>query len=75
MQNIIAQYPNPEDTMEVGKPHLLKRLEKIFSKYKKVAYSGFVFDELSVDEIRNKCHRFNSWLNNIENRLQNTTIP
>ncbi len=75
LQNIIAQYPNPEDINGGSATAPSKRLEKIFPTYNKVAYSGLVFDELSIDEIRNKCHRFNSWLNNIENKLQNTTIP
>lgn len=75
LQNIIAQYPNPEDINGGSATAPSKRLEKIFPTYNKVVYSGLVFDELSIDEIRNKCHRFNSWLNNIENKLQNTTIP
>ena len=75
LQNIIAQYPNPEDINGGSATAPSKRLEKIFPEYQKVFYSGLVFDELSIDEIRNKCHRFNSWLNNIENKLQNNTIP
>ena len=71
LQNIIAQYPNPEDINGGRATAPSKRLEKIFPKYKKVSDSECVFGEISIDEIRNKCHRFNSWLENIQNRLQN----
>lgn len=71
LQDIIAQYPNPEDINGGRATAPSKRLEKIFPKYKKVSDSECVFGEISIDEIRNKCHRFNSWLENIQNRLQN----
>lgn len=71
LQNIIAQYPNPEDINGGRATAPSKRLEKIFPKYQKVYYSECVFGELSIDEIRNKCHHFNSWLEKIQNGLQN----
>lgn len=74
LQSIIAKYPNPEDINGGRETAPSKRLEKIFPTYNKVADSGLVFDELSIDEIRNKCHRFNNWLENIQNTLQNITI-
>ena len=68
IENIIEEYPNPEDINSNPEKAPSKRLENIF-KYDKVADSELIFGMLDIHTIIEKCPRFNIWINNIINIL------
>lgn len=69
VEEIIKEFPNPEDINSNPEKAPSKRLEKIF-KYDKVADSEMIFGMLEIESIMNKCPRFNCWINNIINKLK-----
>ncbi|MCG7502759.1 DUF4276 family protein [Tenacibaculum sp. Mcav3-52] len=68
IENIIEEYPNPEDINGNPQNAPSKRLEKIF-KYDKVADSEMIFGMLDIQSMIEKCPRFNNWTNSIINKL------
>ncbi len=60
------QYPNPEminNNKETSPSH---RLERIILGYNKIVYGNILAEAIGLAKICEKCPRFNSWLNNIE---------
>lgn len=43
-----------------------KRLEKIIKGYNKVLYGSLLSSEIGLDTIREKCPRFNQWIERLE---------
>jgi hypothetical protein len=41
-------------------------LLKIIKGYDKVIYGNIIIEKIGIDRIRNKVHRFNNWLNILE---------
>lgn len=68
IENIIEEYPNPEDINSNPENAPSKRLERIF-KYDKVADSEMIFGMLDIQSMIDKCPRFNNWINNIIEKL------
>ncbi len=69
LQEIVQEYPNPEDINGGPETAPSKRLEKIFH-YKKSVDAAFILDELEVDIIRAKCPRFDQWIQQLLNKLE-----
>lgn len=67
---IVDSYPNPEDINGGAETAPSKRLMKIFP-YEKTADGEMILEVLSVDEIRQKCPRFNAWIRKLEDGLRN----
>lgn len=70
LRNIIKQYPNPEDINDGSKTAPSKRLLKLIKGYNKVLDGVLILDEVGLDKIKQKCLRFNNWLNIIEQKLR-----
>lgn len=66
LSDIIQQYPNPEDINDSRETAPSKRLEKIFTDYKKIIDGNHIFDKISVETMKSKCPRFAKWLDIIE---------
>lgn len=69
LQEILNQYPNPEDINGGTETAPSKRLMKIFP-YQKTTDGEMIFEELKIDDIRAKCPRFNDWMNKLEEGLK-----
>ena len=67
---IVNSYKNPEDINGGPDTAPSKRLSNIFP-YNKVLHGEFIMGEISVDEIRSRCPRFDMWIENIEFVLKN----
>lgn len=65
LNNIIHQYPNPEDINDDPKTAPSKRLIKRIKGYNKVVDGVLILDEIGLDIIKEKCVRFNHWLENL----------
>lgn len=65
---IVSEYRNPEDINGGAETAPSKRLEKIF-RYEKVIDSYSILSRIPVAVIREKCPRFNRWLEQIETGL------
>ena len=71
LEEIIKEYNDkPEDINNSKDTAPSKRLEKIFKDYKKIIDSKTVSREIGIHNIREKCERFNKWLNEIENKVK-----
>ena len=68
IDQIIEEYPNPEDINNGPDTAPSKRLERIFH-YDKVNDGELIFGMLTVEAILEKCPRFSSWIGNIERKL------
>lgn len=68
--NITRQYENPEDINNGVNTAPSVRLKKIIKGYDKVLFGIEIIQNLGVDLIREKCPRFNSWIQNLINVLQ-----
>lgn len=55
-------FPNPEDINNGKHTAPSKRLDKILDSYDKVAYGSLLAQEIGLDKIREKCPRFNQWI-------------
>jgi len=69
---IQQKYPNPENINNGPQTAPSKRLEKIYN-YRKTIDTRIVFNKLSIDEIREKCPRFNSWVDKLELLVSNAS--
>lgn len=70
LSDIIQQYPNPEDINDSRETAPSKRLEKIFTDYKKIIDGNHIFDKISVETMKSKCPRFAEWLDTIEEKAE-----
>ncbi|WP_101450892.1 DUF4276 family protein [Polaribacter sp. Hel1_33_96] len=68
INEIINEFPNPEDINSNPENAPSKRLDRIY-KYDKVADSEMIFDMLDVQSIMDKCPRFKNWLQTIIDKL------
>lgn len=68
--NITRQYENPEDINNGVNTAPSVRLKKIIKGYDKVLFGIEIIQNLGVDLIREKCPRFNSWIQNLIDILQ-----
>ncbi len=66
LQDIVAQYPNPEDINNSPQTAPSKRLKAIFKDYQKILDGELIFKKISIEEMKAKCPKFSSWLDSIE---------
>jgi hypothetical protein len=64
IRGIIEKFANPEQINGGANTSPSKRLLNIFP-YKKVHDSELIMTEITIDEIREKCPRFNTWIDKI----------
>ncbi len=67
LKETLNNFKNPEminNSKETSPSH---RLERIIRGYEKITYGIYLADEIGLGNIRNKCPRFNSWIEKIEN--------
>jgi hypothetical protein len=63
----INDNPNPELINDGKETAPSKRLMRIIKGYNKIVYGSLLAQEIGLEKIRNKCPRFNDWLNLLEN--------
>ncbi|WP_321294876.1 DUF4276 family protein [Marinifilum fragile] len=68
VQQIIDQYPNPEDINNSPATAPSKRLQKIYD-YDKTGDGEMIFEMVGIEAMLEKCPRFANWINSIKNRL------
>ncbi len=68
LQQIIDDYPNPEDINNNPATAPSKRLQQIFN-YHKVSDSDLIADMIGLQKIIEKCPRFAQWLETIREKL------
>ena len=61
-EEIIAQYPNPEDINSRPEKAPSKRIIEIKSDYDKVAEGNLLAMEIGIEEMLKRCHRFKQWI-------------
>lgn len=66
---IMKEYPNPEDINTHPEKAPSKRLERLFP-YDKTFDGEFILEALPVDKIRDKCPRFNDWMDKLETGIK-----
>lgn len=57
-----AVFANPEDINDGKTTAPSKRLQRIIGDYSKVVYGSLLAQEIGLDKIREKCPRFNTWI-------------
>lgn len=69
INSIMKEYPNPEDINTHPDKAPSKRLERLFP-YDKTFDGEIILEALSVDNIRDKCPRFNNWMDKLETGIR-----
>ena len=64
---ILDGYPNPELINDHPTTAPSKRLKRIIDGYSKIVFGAIIAGEIGLNNIRQKCPRFNNWINSIEN--------
>ena len=59
-------HPNPEDINNRNETAPSKRFHNILENYDKVVYGSLLAQEIGLDTIRDKCPRFNDWIDKLE---------
>jgi len=62
LQEIITNFPNPEDINDSPLTAPSKRLLTHIPRYNKVVDGNLLIDEIGLEAVRNKCPRFNKWI-------------
>ena len=58
-------YSNPEEINDSSMTAPSERLDRIIDDYSKVVYGSLLAQEIGLDKIREKCPRFNNWIENL----------
>ncbi|MCK4608493.1 MAG: DUF4276 family protein [Gammaproteobacteria bacterium] len=66
IQEIVAEYPNPEEINGTPEKAPGRRLRSLNAGYRKVAMGKAVAETIGVQTIRAKCPHFNDWLVQLE---------
>ena len=66
---IIEEFPNPEDINSRPEKAPSKRIIEIKSDYEKVAEGNLLALEIGIDEMLNRCPRFQAWIENLKSRF------
>lgn len=69
LEDIVRTYSNPEDINNSKETAPSKRLETIFSDYKKIRDGNAIADKISIEEMKLKCPHFSNWLDMIEEKV------
>ena len=65
-RRIFDQFPNPEDINDNPETAPSKRLIRHIKGYNKIVYGATIASDIGLTRIREKCPRFNNWINRIE---------
>lgn len=65
LKGIIESFENPEDINSSPEGAPSKRILKIIPDYDKVMYGNIIALEIGLRTIREKCPRFNNWVNTL----------
>lgn len=65
-EQIFATYTNPEEINNDPQSAPSKRLQNHIKRYNKIVYGATIAQAIGLPNIRNKCPRFNSWINKLE---------
>lgn len=65
-QRIFDQFPNPEDINDNPETAPSKRLIRHIIGYNKIVYGATIASEIGLTRIREKCPRFNYWIEKIQ---------
>lgn len=68
IDTIINQYPNPEDINNHPDTAPSKRMERIFN-YDKTGDGEMILEMLGIDQMLEKCPRFNEWIDKLIQKL------
>lgn len=66
IEGIINAFPNPEDINNGSATAPSKRLERLIPGYSKIVYGACLASDTGLDTIRQKCLRFNAWIEQLE---------
>ena len=66
IQNIINQFPNPEDINDNPITAPSKRILKIFPGYDKPLYGSLSCLEIGIENFLQKCLHFNNWVERLK---------
>ncbi|WKN40625.1 DUF4276 family protein [Tunicatimonas pelagia] len=72
IDDILKQYPNPEDINNNPETAPSKRLQQIFN-YDKTGDGELIFEMIGIGNIMDKCPRFATWIARIVSKLKETT--
>lgn len=67
LEETLSNYPNPEMINTNPETSPSHRLERIIKGYNKVVYGDILSESIGLIRIREKCPRFNDWIQKIEN--------
>ena len=67
LNQIVDEVESPEEINEGENTHPVARLLNIIPEYVKVVFGPLITRRTGLEQIRNKCPHFNSWLSRIEN--------
>jgi hypothetical protein len=60
-----SAFDNPENINDGKTTAPSKRLDRIIDDYSKVVYGSLLAQEIGLDKIREKCPRFNNWIESL----------
>ncbi len=63
---INESFASPEEINENPNSAPSKRLKRIFPDYQKIFHSQLILSQTSIEDLRNRCSHFNSWLTKLE---------
>jgi len=66
LTSIFQEFPNPEMINNSVENAPSKRLKRIIPRYDKVVSGNNLAEKIGLQNIRNKCPRFNAWIEKIE---------
>jgi len=66
LAKIIDDHPNPELINDGSTTAPSKRLIRLINGYNKIVYGSLLAEEIGLDNIREKCPRFNNWIDILE---------
>jgi hypothetical protein len=65
LMETISAISNPENINDGKTTAPSKRLDRIIENYSKVVYGSLLAQEIGLDKIREKCPRFNNWIDSL----------
>jgi hypothetical protein len=66
LQEIRAAFDSPEHINDSFETAPSKRLERLFTRYKKPLYGSLIASKIGLGQIRAECKQFDKWLQHIE---------
>jgi hypothetical protein len=70
VKSILDQFDDPEKINDSQETAPSKRLEKLYSRYKKTNTGIVIAQEIGIELMRRKCQVFNSWIERLEQLVE-----